>query len=328
MPPPPAPKANGTVSTWQTVAPMLTPRANHCAASTQGYLFVLGGNHEDASGNFSNIGTVDAAQLMPDGTLGTWKQAGMLPNPMSQCTATADATHLYIVDAVYDDDSTYGRQLWVADVATDGAIGAWTALATLPGTLRVLLQQAWVSGTQLIAMTSLSPPDGNGTEALEISVSGMGNAWSMYDWTSDFRGWPQYAFNGSYAWIFGGYTSGTTTVDSDGYGVPLSSSGFPGEAFLITALPQPTTAGDAAAVDGFVFLFGGKSDTFAGEGSAMVYSASIGQGGSLGNWNTQTSLPGGRAHLRATVAGDFVYVTGGALSGGGLDTVFAARIRF
>jgi hypothetical protein len=247
---------------------------------------------------------------------------------MSQCTATADATHLYIVDAVYNDDATYGRQLWVADVGSDGSIGTWTSLATLPGTVRVLLQQAWVSGGQLIAMTSASPPDGNGTEALVITVPGSGNTWTNYAWTSDFRGWPQYAFNGSYAWIFGGYSSGTTTVQSDGHGVPMSNSGVPGTAFSITSLPQPTTAGDGAAVDGYVFLFGGKSDTFSGAGSTMVYSTPIASDGTLGNWTAQTSLPQGRAHLRATVANDFVYITGGALSGGGLNTVFSAQIRF
>jgi hypothetical protein len=169
-----APIANGTVGAWQTEPPMLTPRANHCAATTQGYLFVLGGNHQDSMGNFVNIGTVDAAQLQPDGSLGAWKQAGTLPNPMSPCMATADATRLDIVDAVYDDDMTYGRQLWVAEVGTDGSLGTWTALATLPGTVRVLLQQAWVSNGELIAMTSASPPDGNGTEALVIAVPGTG----------------------------------------------------------------------------------------------------------------------------------------------------------
>jgi hypothetical protein len=96
----------------------------------------------------------------------------------------------------------------------------------------------------------------------------------------------------------------------------------------VSALPKPTSFGQAVAVDDWLFTVGGKDEVLTGKGRSDVVAARIGADGTLGAWSALPTLPQGRTSLALTLAGDFLYVTGGGYDAGGLDTVFAARVRF
>ena len=115
---------------------------------------------------------------------------------------------------------------------------------------------------------------------------------------------------------------------ADGAAARLEPTGLPGKSFAVRALPKPTSFGQALAIDGFVFVVGGKDEVLTGKGRADGFSAKIGVDGTLEAWSTLPALPQGRTSLALTAYGDFVYVTGGGYDAGGLDTVFAARVRF
>lgn len=74
-------------------------------------------------------------------------------------------------------------------------------------------------------------------------------------------------------------------------------------------------------------MIGGKSSLF-GSGVPAALSAHVGADGQLGAWSAATSLPEGRTDMAVTLAGDFLYLTGGGYMGPGVATVFAARVRF
>jgi hypothetical protein len=117
-------------------------------------------------------------------------------------------------------------------------------------------------------------------------------------------------------------------VRADGAGARLDASGAPSGGVTVAPLPKPVSFGQAAIVDGFVFVVGGKPSVFGANGSADVFSATIGDDGSIAAWSTSSALPQGRTSHSLAQAGDFLYVTGGGYDAGGLDTVFAARVRF
>jgi hypothetical protein len=155
------------------------------------------------------------------------------------------------------------------------------------------------------------------------------SGWTTGTWAKGFRGRPQYAIapeaNGAtYLFAMGGY-NGDGTVLSDTVvgriGASASVAGRP--------LPKPTLGGQALAIDGYVFVIGGKDDIFAGAGRPDTFSTKILSDGSLDVWSTtQPSLPEGRTSHALALSGDFLYVTGGGFDGPGLDTVYSSRVRF
>jgi hypothetical protein len=163
---------------------------------------------------------------------------------------------------------------------------------------------------------------------VHIEDDGELGAWTETDWLQGFRGHPQYAYTGSFVYVLGGYEGGTVTMKADVSGAPLDGAKNPGASFVTQALPKPTGAGVALAVDEYLFSFGGKDEMFRGKGSPDVWSAKIGADGKLGAWTTQPGMPQGRSNHCAVVAGDYVYVTGGGYDASGLDNVYSARARF
>ena len=82
-------------------------------------------------------------------------------------------------------------------------------------------------------------------------------------------------------------------------------------------------------VDDHLFVLGGKAGVVTCNGQPDTLSANASPDGALGARTAVTPLlPEGRTSLAVTLAGDFLYATGGGFDAGGLPTVFAARVRF
>jgi len=320
--------ANGTLGPWQSLAQMPLPRANHCAVAAAGYLVVIGGNYEPDGGmGFVDIDAVDVAALHADGSLGPWSQAGTTPSPVSGCTAAASGSTIYLVDGIYDDMSDQG-QVFSAVLSADGVLGKWTKLGALPDGQDTFYSTAWVAtdpASTLYAVDSTL----TATAILTVATAPSVGTWAEKNWLSGFLGRPEYAFTGSYVYAIGGYLSddagnpAVTTVQ----GSPLSSGSEVGASFTTSALPTAIIYGNAASVDDWIFVVGGKPSLF-GSGEATTLSAQSLAGGQLGAWTAQTSLPEGRTDMALTLAGDFLYLSGGGYMGPGVATVFAARVRF
>ena len=319
--------ANGSLGAWQSLMPMPLPRANHCAVAAAGYLVVIGGNYEPDGGSFVDIDAVHVAPLRADGSIGPWSLAGTTPSPVSGCTAAARGSTIYLVDGLYDDMTDVGT-VFSAELSAAGVLGAWARLGPLPNGQDAFSSSAWVApdapATLYAIDSSLTV-----TAALTVSTTPTLGAWAEHDWLPGFLGRPEYAFTGAYVYAMGGYLSddagnpAVTTV----HGVPLEPGGAVGGAFVTQSLPMPITYGTAASVDDWIFIVGGKSSVF-GSGEANTLSSHVGTGGQLGAWTAQTPLPEGRTDMALTLAGDFLYVTGGGYMGPGVATVFAARVRF
>jgi hypothetical protein len=321
-------RANGSLGAWQTLSPMPLPRANHCAVAAAGYLVVIGGNFEpDGGSGFVDIDAVHVAALHADGSIGAWSQAGTTPSPVSGCTAAASGNTLYLVDGLYDDTSDQGH-VFSAELSATGKLGAWKPLGLLANGQDAFYSAAWVAsdpGSSLYVIdSSLSS-----TTVLRASTSPKLGAWSQESWLSGFLGRPEYAFTGAYFYAMGGYLSddgGNPTITA-AQGSPVEPGGKIGPSFVTESLPMPVTYGSGVDVDDWIFVIGGKSSPF-GTGEANAWSSEVGPSGHLGTWKAVTSLPQGRTDMAVTLAGDFLYLTGGGYMGPGLATVFAARVRF
>lgn len=325
-PAPPPDAANGTLEAWQSLGAMPTPRANHCAVFANGYLVVIGGNYKpDGATAFQNLDSVHVAKVAADGSLGAWQLAGKTPSPVNSCTAAADGNDIVLVDGIYDDD-TLGGTARRATLSSDGVLGDWQDLGTIPQ--RVLYSTASIANGVLRAAYARLQNDGDGIAVLQAPLGAAGfGEWQDTKWLSGFRGHPQYAFSDSVAYAIGGYSSSddsnTVMQDAEATSLPAAQGSF-----TVTALPKPTAFGQAAVVDKFLFVVGGKNGVLSGSGQPDVVVSPIAADGSLGAWTTLTPLPEGRTSLALTLAGDFLYATGGGFDAGGLATVYGARVRF
>jgi hypothetical protein len=335
-PPTPANRATGALGEWDTLAPMPTPRGNHCSVAANGFLVVIGGNYKPkGAADFVNIADVHVAPIAADGSLGSWTLAGKTPSPVNSCTAASDGKDVYLVDGIFDDE-TAGGKVRRATLDDTGKLGAWQELGALPTGVRVLYSNAAVVGGALRAFHARLPDNGDGIALASAPVAGGAlGAWQQSTWLTGFRGHPEYALatlegGATYVYALGGYSSGDkgNEVLADGAGALLDQAGAPGKSFPVRALPKPTSSGQSLAIDGYVFVVGGKDEVLAGKGRSDVYGAKIAADGTLEAWATLPALPQGRTSLALAGFGDFIYVTGGGFDAGGLDTVYAARVRF
>jgi len=315
-------KANGTVGAWQTLAPMPHMRANFCATVVGEFVVVIGGNYP-TDGNFTKLDEIDVARFHADGSLDAWQVVGHAPSPVTECTAGANGSTLYVIDGIYDDASKVGR-VFSADLASDGTLPALADVGPLPAGMDAFDDVAFFAAGKMWATTARL----SGSCGL---ISGPGT-WTEMDFLSEFRGRPQWSYattNGTtYAYVIGGYSGADAgnVVLASGSGAKIDTTG-PTGGVSVTDLPQPTTFGMAASADDFVFVIGGRGGIFTGTPRTEVYSAQTGTGGALGAWSAQTQLPSPRTNAAAVVAGKFLYVLGGA-NASATDTVFAAQVRF
>lgn len=320
----PAHVATGELGAWQTAAPLPVPRANHCAAVIDGWVLVIGGNHEDA-GSFVATDEIDAAQVAPDGTLGAWQVAGHLPSPASECTATSDGRTLYVIDGLYDDASDDG-QVWQAELGDHGALSAFTAMGALPAGVVAISSEAAVRDRQLLVMNTRLPMDGDLTATLRTPLSGA-LAWSTDAWQGvGFRAQAEYAFTDHFAYTLGGYHDASAGAVAGVFVAPIG--GAVGPAAATTPLPAPVAFGEAVAVDSWLFVAGGRAQVFGAPGTTAVYAAPIAADGSVGAWQAATALPVARTNHVLSLAGDYLVLTGGAASGPGDTTVLVAQVRY
>ncbi|MBX3188829.1 MAG: hypothetical protein KF819_17555 [Labilithrix sp.] len=338
---PPASRATGEIAAWETEAPMPVARGNHCVVAANGFLVVVGGNHKPKGASaFETVADVHVARIANDGSLGAWTLAGKAPSPVASCTAAASGRDVFLVDGIFEDDApgdASPRKVRRATLSDEGTLGDWSEIGALPDGVRVLYAHATVSGGALHAFHARLPdaaadPPAGGVALVRAALRDDGSlgAWDQTTWLTGFRGHPQYAFTGGFIYALGGYASAErgNAVLADGAAAAIDPAGAPGASFPVRALPKPTSFGKAIAVDGWVFVIGGKDEIMTGKGRADVFAAKIAESGELGEWTAVAPLPQGRTSHAVAVHGDFVYVVGGGYDGGGLDTVFSARVRF
>ena len=319
--------ANGTLGPWNALAPLPSGRANHCSTSAAGFLVIAGGDHA-VDGGFSEYDDVETAQLLDDGGLGTWTLAAHLPSGVNECTLTADGSTLYMVDGIYDDPSITGTIL-SATIFPDGGASTFSQVGAMPIGHDAFASEAWISNGSLVTEESEVFVDdgGGGLALLTAPISDLAaNTWTVSEFSTTFIGRPQWAFDGQTLFVAGGYDSNIDALASVS-GTEVNG-GNVGPLFSATPLPAPTSFGRAVAIDGWLFVIGGKSAVYTGSGTTSTFAAPIADGGTLGAWQATSTMPIGRTNHAMAVGGDFVYVTGGATSGPGDTNVLAARIRF
>jgi hypothetical protein len=130
-------------------------------------------------------------------------------------------------------------------------------------------------------------------------------------------------YNG-YIYNIGGLNASGTTL-ANVYYATINSNGTIGTWNSTTSLPQVMRAHSAVAYNGYLYTFGGYTGSAP---LATVYYAPINSDGTIGTWNTTTSLTEAKAIAQsAVVYNGYMYVIGGYAVPNNTDKVHYALIN-
>lgn len=121
---PSLPTGGDITSAWTaTTSAFTTNRSYHSTVTVGGYLFVIGGY--DGSNYLSDV---QSAQIASSGNItATWEFTQDIPYKMRQMNAFAANGYIYVLGGATGTASTSCKSsTYVASVASDGTIGAWT----------------------------------------------------------------------------------------------------------------------------------------------------------------------------------------------------------
>jgi hypothetical protein len=139
----------GDVGSWRDEA-ALPDRRNYLNDAVQvvgSFVYVIGGNISDSPDPLTKLHRAKQclwAAIQPDGSIGKWNKGPEFPAAMNGvvCLSTiADDHHLLITGGSYE--KALAKEVYICDLAADGAPGNWRVLGPLPSSL-------WYNGTALI----------------------------------------------------------------------------------------------------------------------------------------------------------------------------------
>ncbi len=302
----------GSTGTWQTLANFPDPGSYKGMVAYNGYLFTTGGNPG------TPISTVYSAQINSDGTIGAWAKLNTLPSRMRNHVTIAASGYLYVLGGT--DGTSQLSTVYSAKINSDGTIGVWATLNTLPA----LSSRAGGVAYNGYLYFFGGSPDAVNTESTVYSAvysaamntDGTLGTWQTLSTMPTVRfAFGYTAYNG-FIFILGGSSSVSVPV-STVYSVPMKADGTIGTWKTLTALPVVMAEQTVAAYNGYLYQFGGAT-------VSTAYSAKISSDGTIGSWSTLSTLPITIRGSASTVSNGYVFVNGGVTS---TSTLYSAPLQ-
>jgi N-acetylneuraminic acid mutarotase len=119
-------RPDGTLGDWRDAEPLPGPLAGHTVLVVGGVAVLLGGQHPGRQ----NTAEVYTARVRDDGTVGGWQAAPGLPAPRFHHAAVAAGAYVFVIGGLEAMTST--NTVFRAEVRSDGTLGPWLTLDTLP----------------------------------------------------------------------------------------------------------------------------------------------------------------------------------------------------
>ncbi len=306
------------IQQWSMVAPLSQPLLTEAVAvpyAGQSYIFVVGG--KNSSDN--PVTSVQRAIINPDGGLGSWQNVTPLSTPVYSHAVVASGNGRFLYAIGGWNGSARLRDVWRAEVGSNGTLGAWIRLGDFPEPIAVhsavvVADRIYVVGGQ--NDSSILPRIRYAT----ILADGNLTAWtSAADLPRPLYRHAVAAHNG-YLYVVGG--DDTTAAQNLLYYAKVNSDGSL-SAWQSAALPAARFYHRSVIHDGRIVVLGGTVNNNTGQ--AQVWSAPLSSSGSPGSWQIEPALPQPLFRFAAVVTrkngSDMIYVLGGLR-----DNVYQANI--
>jgi len=250
----------------------------------------------------------------------TWSETTPLPRGSWRHACAAANGKLYFLGG----GSGPGSDCYFARVNLDGTIGSWQSTAVLPTTLGWFAADA--TQGHIYAAGGWNGPLTNAVSYAPLDTAGQIGAWSS---TASLP-IQLYTHNSILAdscfYVIGGCTGiGTPTVPDVRF-ARVQPGGTLGAWTETSDLPQPVRLMGVAAWDDYLYSVGGRGDWDKDATYDVVYYAKRNPDGTLGNWQSTTSLPSPVDGPTCAAVSGRLYSCGG-LNGGAVSLVYSAPIN-
>jgi len=311
-------KSDGTIGAWATLSTLPVILRYHSSVAYNNYLFAVGG-HVSAA-----VSTVYSARIKDDGTIGSWATLSTLPALRRLHLSVTYNGYLYVLGG--NDGFSYASTVYSAKINSDGTVGSWATLPTLPATL-----SDGIAGTAY-----------NGYIFLTGGYNGSAVVSTVYSAPLQSTA---FVYNTTNTWATGNlmdvWNNGSSKLTLDNSGnlsiggkftsnVVPSGDGLTGSYSTLTNLPAVRWNYNGAAYNGYLFVAGGSNGAAP---TSTVYSAKINSDGTIGSWATLSTMPTINNFHGVVAAKGYLFIVGGCPanntcgSGQAYSTVYSAQIK-
>jgi len=306
---------SGATGSWTTSAQTMNARSNHRVLALNGYIYVLGGACTGIiNGCSSSIsGQVQyAAVNTTTGDIGTWSAASNGITARMNAAAFTYNGRLYVLGGCSNSAcNAYTRTIQYATPAANGDItSAWTTNASnLPSDNVGVAMIAYEGYVYRVGGNVNAAGATSTTDYTTIATNGtVGGSWTTGTSLNQITANNRLLTNNGYIYTVGGQ-DGSVELGTIEYS-KIQADHSLGTWNLTTPIVGARQALTAVVSNGFIYAIGGYRSG-ANRLSDTEY-APIAPDGSLGTWQTSTSMNVVKADTDAVIVRGKVYVPGGS----------------
>jgi N-acetylneuraminic acid mutarotase len=293
--------SDGTIGTWTATTSFTTARSYHASVVSNGYLYILGGY----TGSY--LSNVQYAPINSDGTVGSWATTTpMSPGASSGHTAIAYNGYMYTMggyNGSYQNAVSYTR----INNGGLGTTGTWASTTSFTTDRDEHASVAYNGYVYITGGSSYGNPK-NDVQYAPINSNGTIGTWTATtSFTTARYGHTSVVYNG-YLYVIGGTYSLSTQFLNDVQYAPINSNGTVGTWTATTSFTTARRGHTSVVYNGYLYVIGGMQG---GGAYNDVQYAPINSDGTVGTWNTATSLSVARVHHTSVVYNGYLYVIGG-----------------
>ena len=270
---------DGSLGSWTTSTAIPGPFGQGSIVVTKNRVYLLAGRD-----NTSALSLSYTAPINTDGTLGSWATGTSLPGGLYGSHSLIIKNRVYLLGGY--NGSSYVASVYVATIATDGTIGAWSTGNNLPA--------SFSSGVVVVTKNRLYLCGGYGGSYLSsvytcsVTSDGTLGTWTISTSLPGVIANAQLIATKNRVYIFGGF-NGTTSV-STVYTAPINADGTLGTWVTGTSLPGGLCHSQAVITKNRVYLIGGLTGTTTYV--STIYTATINEGSNdYSPWYDGSVLP-------------------------------------
>lgn len=119
---------DGRLGGWEALPNLPRPRSHHAMVVGDGALYVIGGLDGNPAGANTPLDDVLAAEIRPDGTLGSWREVSRLPHAYATHASVVAANAIWLFGGV-EDNARVVDVVLRAPLGATGAVGEWSVVS-------------------------------------------------------------------------------------------------------------------------------------------------------------------------------------------------------
>ena len=296
----------GSVGSWTSTTALPSGRGNFGVAVYGNRVYVMGGQLTGTTATNAVISNT----INVDGTLGgSWTTLNTLPNARYSAGVTIAAGRLYVLGG-YDGSNTTNTS-YLATIQPDGTVSSWNTTTALPANRYGAAAIAYNGYIYVTGGGTSSSTNSTTVYSAPIGTSDGGIvSWDTNTAFGTGRQGHAVAVNDDKLYITGGFNGNSTYYATVQFAqINNGGNGLPGTWVDTTNLPERRVAPSTVAYNGYVYVMGG-TDEF-NDFQSTVYFAALNSDGTVGSWNTTTSLASAAGYGQAVALNGYMYFLGG-----------------